>query len=391
MRMDMRIALLTLRRFKSVHEATFDLDNPTFLVGPNGSGKSNIVSAFSFLADAMSLPLQAALDNYGGIENVRHRTPGKGRPPTLGIGVNLRGQGEQGQNATYFFEVKGSKAGAPEVASETCSILRGDALAETIFSRAKGKFETNVEGISPSVEPAALALPLLAGSSAFAPVYRVLSSIRTHSIDTTALRELQKPSSGRKLERNGGNAASVLRELRTKFPNDYERLCELLRAVVPGVTTVRETKLGDRLTLKFTQDVGEAGKLGFDAFSMSDGTLRALGLLLAVFQQPTPSLVVIEEPEATIHPGALGVLLDAIRHAARRTQVVVTTHSPEVLDADWIEDRNIRMVEWRDGATQVSRLAASSRDALREQLMTAGELLRANALEAEAAGDGPSE
>jgi predicted ATPase len=384
-----RITLIHLRRFKSLRDQGLELDNPTFLVGPNGSGKSNIVSALSFLADAMSLPLQAALDIHGGIENVRHRTPGGGRPATVGVLVLFYNPDKPGAKADYSFEVKVTKAGVPEVASESCTVE--DAGAEVYFRRAKGKFETNVEGISPSIEPTALALPLLSGSPAFAPVYRVLSAIRTHSIDTTALREPQKPSSGRKLERNGSNAASVLRELRTKFKGDYERLCELLRAIVPGITSVREIKLGDRLTLRFTQDVGDAGTLVFDAFSMSDGTLRAIGLLLAIFQQPTPPLVVIEEPEATIHPGALGVLLDAIRHAARKTQVVVTTHSPEVLDAPWIEDRHIRIVEWRDGCTHVSGLAWSSREALREQLMTAGELLRANALEAEAPGDGSSE
>ena len=89
----------------------------------------------------------------------------------------------------------------------------------------------------------------------------------------------------------------------------------------------------------------------------------------------------IEEPEATIHPGALGVILDVLRYASDRTQLIVTTHSPEVLDADWLEDRHIRIVSWHDGTTRVTPLAVGSREALRQHLMTAGELLRSNALE----------
>jgi predicted ATPase len=112
--------------------------------------------------------------------------------------------------------------------------------------------------------------------------------------------------------------------------------------------------------------------------------LRALGILLAVFQKPAPSVLIIEEPEATIHPGALGVILDALKEAAETTQLIVTTHCPDVLDAEWIEDRHIRMVDWKDGATRVSPLAESSRSALRDKLMSPGELLRANALVGEA-------
>ena len=114
---------------------------------------------------------------------------------------------------------------------------------------------------------------------------------------------------------------------------------------------------------------------------MSDGTLRALGLLAAIYQPSAASLMAIEEPEATIHPGALGVILDVLHYASDRTQLVVTTHSPEVLDADWLEDRHIRVVDWQDGATRVMSLGVRSREALRQRLMTAGELLRSDALE----------
>ena len=113
---------------------------------------------------------------------------------------------------------------------------------------------------------------------------------------------------------------------------------------------------------------------------MSDGTLRAVGLLLAVFQRPTPSLIAVEEPEATIHPGALGAVLDLLRLASHKAQVVVTTHSPEVLDAKWIREDHIRVVSWENGATRISGLSDASKQAIREHLMGAGELMRADAL-----------
>lgn len=115
---------------------------------------------------------------------------------------------------------------------------------------------------------------------------------------------------------------------------------------------------------------------------MSDGTLRALGLIVAAMQDPAPSLIAIEEPEASIHPGALSVISDLIETTAERTQIVVTTHSPELLDAKWIQPENLRVVTWEDDATRVSELGTVPVQALQKHLMRPGELLRANALDA---------
>ena len=136
------------------------------------------------------------------------------------------------------------------------------------------------------------------------------------------------------------------------------------------------------MSLEFTQKWSEKKQLRFEAFNMSDGTLRAMGLLMAVYQSSAPSLIAIKEPEATIHPGALGAILDLLQHASRKMQVVVTTHSPELLDAKWIEDKHLRLVAWHEGRTHVTRISDASRDALQRHLMGAGELLRSNAINA---------
>ena len=142
-------------------------------------------------------------------------------------------------------------------------------------------------------------------------------------------------------------------------------------------------KHGKSLALQFTQEWGDdkPKRLNFEGFNMSDGTLRAIGLLAAVFQRPRPSLIAVEEPEATIHPGALEAVLDLLLYASKHMQVVLTTHSPDLLDAKWITDRHLRLVEWREGATHVAAVSDANREALQSHLMGAGDLLRANALE----------
>ena len=123
---------------------------------------------------------------------------------------------------------------------------------------------------------------------------------------------------------------------------------DLLAAIVPSMIDVKPTMYGNKLSLEFTQRLN-SDRVPFDAADMSDGTRRALGLITAAFQRPTPPIVVIEEPELTMHPGALGAILDLLQHASERMQAVATTHSPDILDARWIEERHLRLLEWEDG------------------------------------------
>lgn len=121
------------------------------------------------------------------------------------------------------------------------------------------------------------------------------------------------------------------------------------------------------------------------ASSTSDGTLRALGVLVALFQvtdltAPSATLVGIEEPEVALHPAALGVLLDALREASRRTQVLVTSHSPDILDNDAIEPENLLSVVSSRGVSTIGSIDDTGRSVLRDHLYTAGELLRMDEL-----------
>jgi predicted ATPase len=375
------IRSLALKGFRSIPSESVELANPTFLVGPNGSGKSNFVDAFAFLAEAMSSPLQAVLDHRGGLSAIRTQTSGRSYPSPLGIAVRLGKINGEIVGGSYAFEVRALPNYGFEVVREQCYVdLQGG--LRSWFDRKGPSFASNVAGLNPSLDPASLGLPVVGGHARFAPILRTLSSMRVYSIEPAKLREMQEPDSGLSLKPDGSNAASVLQEIARRSNGEMEQVGEILATIVPNTTSVRTVQQGKKLSLEFTQEWGEGNRLQFEAFSMSDGTLRALGLLTAVYQHPTPSLMVIEEPEATIHPGAMGAVLDLLRTASHRMQILGTTHSPEVLDAKWIADENLRIVTWEEGATHISRTAESSRQALQQHLMGAGELLRSNALTA---------
>ena len=158
--------------------------------------------------------------------------------------------------------------------------------------------------------------------------------------------------------------------------------CRYLAVVAPGTVGVEPKSLGPKLTLEFLQRVrGDTNAWRFLAANMSDGTLRAFGVLVALFQGAGGSsaaarLVGIEEPESALHPAAAGVLTDVLREASARVQVVATTHSADLLDQDEIPVDSLRVVLSEDGETKIARLDETGRGILREGLSTAGELLR---------------
>jgi predicted ATPase len=135
---------------------------------------------------------------------------------------------------------------------------------------------------------------------------------------------------------------------------------------------------GTQETLQFKQDVGDprGQPLTFLPASVSDGTLRVLGVLLAIYQRSRPPVLGIEEPESTVHPAAAEVLFDVIRHGTRWSQILVTTHSPELIEHKGVKVDELRAVEMKRGETVVTELDENSKQAIRNRLCTPGDLLR---------------
>ena len=222
------------------------------------------------------------------------------------------------------------------------------------------------------------------GLPEFRPVYDALSRMGFYSLNLDKIRDLQAPDPGDLLIRNGSNLTSVLARLSDPVKRRIE---EYLAAVVPGVHGVKVKKFGPKETLEFRQDVaGAKHPWRFLANNMSDGTLRALGILVALFQgnndpKKRVLLVGVEEPEIALHPAAAGVLLDALRDAADKTQIIVTSHSPDLLDDKDLDPGSILAVEARDGTTIIAGIDEAGKSALHDRLYTTGELLRLDQLQ----------
>jgi predicted ATPase len=164
---------------------------------------------------------------------------------------------------------------------------------------------------------------------------------------------------------------------RTKS-TDFGELQNALAAIVPGIEDVTTLQVGSFLsTMLVHSKLGDRAP-NFDLGSESDGTIRSLALLTALYHSSVSRYIAIEEPELAIHPGAVRVLAQVILEISKRQQVIVTTHDPDMLDYFPVE--SIRVVRIEGLSTTVDPVTSSQKRAVRESLITAGELLRSGAL-----------
>jgi len=376
------ITRVVLKNYRSIAACDVELNELTFLVGPNGSGKSNFIDALRLTTEALQGPLEIALQNRDGIQEVRRRSARGGHPTHLGVRLHFRLPG--GRDGIYRYEIGARAGGGFVVQVEECSL--GDAR----YVVRAGVVESMTESVSPPAVDDRLYLAVAAALPPFKDVYDSLKRMGYYSIDPARIREPQKPDAGEILSRDGRNLASVLKRL-AKAQNGLtgvkQRIEAYLSQVMPGLERVEIKSTGPHETLEFMQRVvSQASPLRFYPGNMSDGTLRALGNLVALFQSGRSShvpLVAIEEPEVALHPAAAGVLLDALHEASDRIQVLVTSHSPELLDNENLEDRQILAVAATDGRTEIGPIDRAGREALSERLYTAGELLKLNQLRPE--------
>ena len=202
--------------------------------------------------------------------------------------------------------------------------------------------------VAPAAATDRLYLVNASGLPEFRPVYDAFSRMGFYNFNLDKIRDLQDSDHGDVLTEDGSNLTSILAQLPSTVKTDIE---EYLALVVPDIREVNVKAFGHKQTLAFRQKVA-ADKYPWEFFAnnMSDGTLRALGILVALFQgnhdaQKRVTLVGIEEPETALHPGAVAVLLDALRDAADRTQVIITTHSPDLLDDKHLDVESILAVK----------------------------------------------
>jgi len=364
------LRLWNFRGFENVNLMMSDL---TFLVGRNGAGKSSLLDAMDLLREAVSDSLENALDRRGGLQKVQTAGPGRGKKTTMGIALLLRivFPSSRDLQGLYGFEIK-AKPKSNSCYIHECLISSN----ASSFVRKNESFQaTGKTDVSP---PAGnLVLPLVARSdSLWGEILNAIRNIRVYELSPAHMAAAPEIGERSTLDRDGANAGDVLKAL--EGSKNHKWIIERLGIITEGITDVRSEALMGRRVLRFIQK-SKKGELNFDVGQVSQGTLRSLGVLLALKQKPNPSVVLIDEIENSVHPSALSVLLDAVLASSQETRVLLTSHSPEVLSHHTVSGERVRVVEWRDGSSRIFHLSPETRRSVNE-IDTVGWMLRSNTL-----------
>lgn len=369
-----------IQGYRSLENVTVNLEPLTAFVGPNGSGKSSFVELFEFIKQCLLLSPKAALDERGGIEQLVTLTGN--RPRTITIDIEVKSRAPELFAGSYYLEIRLLTDGDFSIPREMGEVRGGgEKSASHRYVVEYGKWIESSLDVQPALASNRLALPLLSGIRQFAPIYQTLTQSVCYELALSTLRNPQDSQSLDRLSPDGSNAARLLKQIQDQDTDSYQTIEDVIKRVIPGIAAMRPKRTGRHWTVEFVEKFDIGPEVKFEAMSMSEGTIRLLALLLAIYSPLPPSIIILEEPEATLHPGAAAVLVDALKEAALRTQILVTTHSPDLITR--FDANSLRAVERINGVSHIGDVAHTQLEAIRQRLFTAGEIHRLEGLRPE--------
>jgi len=387
---------LVIEHYRSITNVDISLGNTAIFVGKNSSGKSNIIDAIHFLQEAFRHSLDFSVSQRFGIKSIRQWSPT--RPFRIRISVdvenNRRGHGSftlkldsDGDNFVVFEE-----EGFWQYADEFPTASIGGAFIK--FSRSRSgqvKFESSPKTTNLlragrfKFDESELAISSLAKvpfgeARGIRDLWTEIQNFEAYSIYANTIRDPQKPSNYQQLSRHGENISTVVKALQLKRRTNkgFEELNSLMRLVIPNLDTIGVESIGGLLAPKFIMISEGAKRHSFNVSQISDGSLRLLGLLCALYQPSAPAVVALEEPEQNINPGFLTIIAEAVKEIAASRQILITTHSPHLIDH--FDVTMIHAVELRSTGTFVGKVGRSQVEAVKRKLFTVGELMTTEGL-----------
>jgi len=356
-----RITRVKLKDYRSIGACDVELQPFTLLVGPNGAGKSNFLDSLRFLVHSIHAPLEQVVEARSGMRGILRKLPGGQSAPRFAITVECDlGDGTCG---TYSLTV----AAGPN----------GGAVIENEQYRA-GEFQSSPLGVAPRQSLAALD-----GHREYGALFKAIAGMTFYSPIPGKIRRPVAAGPGTVLWPDASNAADVLARLQRERPQTMERIRGYVQSFNPEFQDLAVTTVENFRLITFVPSMNPSA-WRLNSSDVSDGTLRALAILLAVFQaagEGAPvSLVGLEEPENNLHPAAAGVLLDALLEGSREAPVIASTHSADLLDREDLPAESLLAVALENGETVIGPIDDAGRSILQQHLYTAGELLRSNQL-----------
>jgi predicted ATPase len=371
------LGALTLTNFLSFGPGpqTIELAPLNVLVGANGSGKSNVVEALSVLR-AVPRDLPLPIREGGGVDDWLWQDGEMERPRTATLDATFS-NGQITKSAVRYRVEFASEGGTLVVRDERIENAEhspGSAKPFFYFGYEKGRPMINTVGATSrglertSIDQTQSILSQRRDPESYPEVAAVGDRLKEIAIYRSWSFGPNAPirracgadvPSGMLLEDFSNLPARIMALKR--HPPTKRRLLELLSDVAPGFSDVEVVLEGGRLQLYLTE-----GARNVPAHRLSDGTLRYLALLVILLDPGPARLVVLEEPELGLHPDVLPTLRDLLREGSARFQLVVTTHSVQLLDALTETPQAVVVCEKMGATSSLRRLVPQEVDRLRK-------------------------
>lgn len=377
---DMSIKHIKVQNFKSFKSLDIALDKFNIIIGANASGKSNFAQVFKFLNDIALDGLESAVSQQGGMEYLLNFTS---TSSGLSYEIVFNSQALDKRffissiikletaitKAIYRFEIRPTPDSNIKIINDewkiTISVL-GDKKEkiplEIIITNKNGKLKMDIDhtqnnqleneikkiknyiedffdGIT--LDPSSLSLesPIMV-DYVLGEIGNFCYNIEVYDFDPKLAKRpvlIRGPS---KLDPDGANLAIVMKNV-MRDPRNQKMFSRLIADVLPFVRSFDTEKLLDS-SVMLTQEENYFADQSIPATLISDGTINVTTLICALYFQYNP-LAIIEEPERNIHPALIAKIVDIMKDASDRKQIIATTHSAEMIRHANIE--NILLIE----------------------------------------------
>ncbi|MBW4501437.1 MAG: ATP-binding protein [Scytonema hyalinum WJT4-NPBG1] len=346
------LSKLRVQHYKSLFDTEVNLEPLTVFIGPNGSGKSNICEALAVLSNF----LQRIIATTNSSEVI----------PFFSESLKAVSKNQQkieskfwhGKPDYLLFEVSTLRPTESTHKEETNSIL--DLSVSLVYPHRIVEIR-NFERAVTTQYTSAIREFLVSNEYSDYPLANALRKVSIYDFAPVALSS--NISSSDSMERTGQGIAYALVDILHANRRSFDELEERLTRLVPNIQRISLPR-GENQTF-LLELIDKYSEHHIPASDISDGTLRILAFLTALYQENTPSIICFEELENGVHPWLLHKMMELLKIVStegitgKPVQVLITTHSPVLLN--YVEPHQVRAVELdNEGKTQVHTLPTDS-------------------------------
>lgn len=329
------ITRVEIEGFKSIKSLDLELENINIFLGGNGVGKSNFISMFSILRNIYNHNFQNYIIKKGGVNSLLHF--GAKHTELLKFVVYFKKK----ENENKFMVEIESAQNTLFIKSIRTAFKWGD-WTEQEYE--KNVYESNFREINTG--------------QAFWVNDRLKEFEVYHfhdTSDTSPMKGFSNLHDNDYLRRDGSNLASFLYYLRKNHKKEFKRIVLTIREIAPFFEKfkLKPNKLNKEMIQLEWREKGFP-ETYFNAFHLSDGTLRFICLATLLLQPNPPKTIIIDEPELGLHPVAINKLSSLIRKVSSKSQVIISTQSVNLIDN--FDPNQIIVANRHNGETDFKRL-----------------------------------